>query len=133
LHWAWLLSVDAAVVPATIVSRNHTTYVHYRGSVDAKIRPARRPGETATAIGPAGPPPGHEEKRGVGNQRKAEGEQPGHVPHTDNPAKDAASAPGVGNERIFAMATRPTRRSGLSGDVLQCTPGAHSLTAGSLE
>jgi hypothetical protein len=110
------VTVEASVVPATIVSRKHTTYIHFQGSVDAKTRMAPRPGETATA-------PEHEDKPGVGNERKAEGEQPGHVPHgehgehgengehgehgdhgdhaghADGPPKDNGSAPGVGNER----------------------------------
>lgn len=67
----WVV-VEASVVPTTIVSRKHATYIHYQGSVDAKTRPAPRPGETATA-------PEHDEKPGVGNERKSEGTQPGKV------------------------------------------------------
>jgi hypothetical protein len=94
----WVV-VEAKVVPTTIVSRNHIAYIHYRGSVDAKTRPAPGPGETNVAAGPGSPPPARDEKPGVGNERKAEGEQPGRVPHSDGPAKDEADAPGVGNER----------------------------------
>jgi hypothetical protein len=107
------VTVEARVVPTTIVSRTHTTYVHFHGAADARIRSAPRPGETATATE-------HEDKPGVGNERKALGEQPGHVPHgdrddhdnhgdhgdhgdhrgaqADNPAKHQAPAPGTGNE-----------------------------------
>jgi hypothetical protein len=94
----WVV-VEASVVPTTIVSRNHTTYIHYRGSGEAKTRPAPRPGEAVAATAPASPPPAHDEKPGVGNERKEDGDQPGHNPHTQGPAKDEASAPGVGNER----------------------------------
>jgi hypothetical protein len=82
----WVV-VDASVVPGTIVTRNHTMYVHFRGSATAKIRTAPH-GDMA-----------REEKPGVGNERKAEGEQPGNDHHTDGPRKDETSAPGVGNER----------------------------------
>jgi hypothetical protein len=40
----------------------------------------------ATATNDA--PPGHDENPGVGNQRKAEGEQPGRAPHADPPSAD---------------------------------------------
>ncbi len=93
------LTVEVSAVPTTIVTRSHATYVHYRGSATAQIRSAPRPGETATATGPGSPSPAHEEKPGVGNERKAEGEQPGNAPHTNGPMKDYTSASGVGNER----------------------------------
>jgi hypothetical protein len=74
----WLV-IEVSIVPGVIVHRNHTLYVHYQGAATAQTRPAPRPGETAS--NPHGGPPGHDEPPGVGNQRKAEGEQPGREPH----------------------------------------------------
>jgi hypothetical protein len=74
----WLV-VEVSVVPGLIVHRNHTMYVHYHGAATAQTRLATRPGETAE--NPHGGPPGHDETPGVGNQRKAEGDQPGREPH----------------------------------------------------
>lgn len=98
----WVI-IEASAVPATIATRNHATYVHYKGEATAQTRPAPREGETMTSANTA-TPPGHEEIPGKGNERKAEGEQPGHAAHTGGLAgSDAthspASKPGVGNHR----------------------------------
>ena len=100
--------VEVAVVPGVIVHRDHKLFVNYHGEATAQTRPAPRPGE-ATAADTQKNPPGHDAIPGVGNQRKAEGEQPGHATHTGAPAKtDSASgdAPGVGNQRK-AEGTQP--------------------------
>jgi hypothetical protein len=119
------VTVEARVVPTTIVSRQHTTYVHFHGAADARIRAAPRPGEAAAVAE-------HEDRPGIGNERKAQGEQPGHVPHgdhddhgdhgdhrgaqADNPAKHQASAPGAGNEhKIEGMNAGKLGRTGPGG------------------
>jgi hypothetical protein len=91
--------VEVTVVPQSIVKRDHTTYVHYKGEATAQTKPAPRGTEVTSAqaakneppaVGnPHGGPPGHDDIPGVGNQRKAEGEQPGHPTHTDDPAAKA--------------------------------------------
>jgi hypothetical protein len=80
------VTIEVSVVPAVIVSRNHRAYVHYHGEATARTRPAPRGdgfasnARTEPAGGnPHGGPRGHEEMPGVGNQRKAEGEQPGNA------------------------------------------------------
>jgi hypothetical protein len=78
----WVV-VDAAVVPAVIVHRDHHAYVHYRGEATARTRPApREHGSSEEAERHHGPPdhaaeqhggpPGHDETPGLGNQRRAE-------------------------------------------------------------
>jgi hypothetical protein len=105
----WVM-IEASVVPSVIVTRNHTTYVHYKGEATAQTRPAPRDGETLTSanvptsIAPnASTPPGHDDIPGKGNQRKADGEQPGHASHAgalaNNDQAPSNAMPGVGNER----------------------------------
>jgi len=114
----WIV-VEKTAVPVAIVTRQHALYVHYHGDATAQTRPAPRGTAVAAndsppaAGNPHGGAPGHEELPGVGNQRKAEGEQPGNA-HGATPAgtdgvlgkgaapadapkadaKDAATAPG---------------------------------------
>jgi hypothetical protein len=97
----WVL-IEVSVVPVVIVSRNHTTYVHFHGDATARTRSAPRSEGVASGErresderhdaderhegNPHGGPPGHDhddDKPGVGNHRKAEGEQPGND-HDDN-------------------------------------------------
>jgi hypothetical protein len=79
--WA---SVEAGAVPSVVVSRDHTHYVRFHGEANARTRPGpQRPEPEPPATAEAATPPGHDENPGVGNQRKAEGEQPGHAPHAD--------------------------------------------------
>ena len=80
--------IDANTVPAAIASRDHRTYVNYRGKETARTRPAPREhlasepsprgghenkgGPPAHAADKHGGPPGQNEVPGLGNQRKAE-------------------------------------------------------------
>ena len=87
--------IEKSDVPAAIVSRDHGMYVHFEGAANAQTRPAPRGEAVASSDGPPpaagnphGGPPGHDELPGVGNQRKAEGEQPGNA--HDVPAAPAA-------------------------------------------
>jgi hypothetical protein len=92
----WVL-IEVSVVPVTIVSRNPTLYVHFHGDATARTRSAPRGGEGFASEerresderhegNPHGGPPGHDrdEMPGVGNHRKAEGDQPGNA-HGDSP------------------------------------------------
>lgn len=88
----WVV-IEASAVPSSIATRNHATYVHYMGEATAQTRPAPKDGETLTAA------------NGTGNQRKAEGEQPGHASHAGALASNDVK-PGVGNERK-AEGTQP--------------------------
>ncbi len=78
------VAVEASVVPSVIVTRDHTKYVMYRGEANAEVRAA--PGGDAVAAtgapaskNPHGGPPGQDDTPGLGNQKKAAGEQPGQV------------------------------------------------------
>jgi hypothetical protein len=71
----WIV-VEVSVVPGTIVTRRHAMYVHYHGDARAQVRSAPR----------GDGPREHDESPGVGNERKAEGEQPGNA-HGEGPAK----------------------------------------------
>jgi hypothetical protein len=94
----WVL-IEVSVVPAVIVSRNPTIYVHFHGDATARTRSApRRDGfasderresderHDSDERNPHGGPPGHDrdDMPGAGNHRKAEGEQPGND-HDDKP------------------------------------------------
>jgi hypothetical protein len=72
----WVV-VEANVVPTVIVKRDHTLYVNYSGEANAATKPA--PGAEDDSKHPHGGPPGKEALPGVGNNRKADGEQPGQV------------------------------------------------------
>ncbi len=93
--WA---KVEASVVPTAVVSQNHAKYVKYQGEATAETKPAPRPGEALTSAEvkddkhPHGGPPGQDPIPGVGNQRKADGEQPGnaHGIKNDPPGQDKA-------------------------------------------
>jgi hypothetical protein len=74
--------VEVSIVPATIVSRRHVTYVHYHGDATAQVRSAPR----------GDGPRDHDERPGVGNERKAEGEQPGNA-HGATTAKTEDTTP----------------------------------------
>jgi hypothetical protein len=74
--------IEGSVVPPTIVSRKHAMYVHYRGDATAQVRSAPR----------GDGPRDHDEKPGVGNERKAEGEQPGNA-HEATTAKTEDATP----------------------------------------
>ncbi len=96
----WVV-IEASAVPAAIATRNHDTDAHYHGDATAQTRPAPRGDAVAStettssppAVGnPHGAPPGHDEVPGVGNQRKAEGEQPGNA-HAMPPAKTDGAQP----------------------------------------
>jgi hypothetical protein len=91
--------VEVSVVPPSIAARNPAVYVHYRGEATARTRSAPRGDGVARderAEGnPHGGPPGHDEVPGVGNQRKAEGEQPGNA-HEAQAAK-VEDRPEMGN------------------------------------
>jgi hypothetical protein len=77
----WIV-VEVSIVPGTIVTRRHAMYVHYHGDARAQVRSAPR----------GDGPREHDERPGVGNERKAEGEQPGNA-HGEGPAKtDDANA-----------------------------------------
>jgi hypothetical protein len=88
-------AVEANVVPLTIVTRNHELYVRYHGEPKARTTSAPRGsdrGNEAEAKNQRDVPPGQEAIPGVGNQRKAEDEQPGTSPFTaktDAPNGDA--------------------------------------------
>ncbi len=107
------VKIEASIVPASIATRNHATFVHYRGDASAATRPAPSGGQAITSGetngpnakgNPHGGPPGLTgDKPGVGNERKADGEQPGRVP--GDPPKEGpkegpkGDPPGVGNQR----------------------------------
>jgi len=83
--------IDASTVPPAVASRDHKTYVNYRGPETARTRPAPREhlasepspghghdskdnkgGPPDHAAAPHGGPPGQNDVPGLGNQRKAE-------------------------------------------------------------
>jgi hypothetical protein len=63
----WVV-IEVSVVPGSIATRNPAMYVHFHGEATARTRTA----------------PGRGERPGVGNERKAEGEQPGNA-HEETP------------------------------------------------
>lgn len=73
----WVV-VETSAVPNVIVKYDHSIYVNYQGSATAKTMAA--PGDDYVA---SNDPPGKDKDKdglpGVGNNRKAEGEQPGVV------------------------------------------------------
>jgi hypothetical protein len=74
--------IEVGIVPPTIVSRRHAMYVHFHGDATAQVRSA-----------PHGDGPrDRDEKPGVGNERKAEGEQPGNA-HGATTAKAEDATP----------------------------------------
>jgi hypothetical protein len=98
--------VEANTVPGPIASLDHQAYVNYRGPESARTRPAPRenlasdstpgrehdnrgnPPEHAAAQ--HGGPPGQNDVPGLGNQRKAEGDQPGKSDDKPNPSPPKA-------------------------------------------
>lgn len=70
--------VEANAVPSVIVNNDHALYVSYQGSAGATTKPA--PGDDYVAANDDGPgKKNKDELPGVGNKRKAAGEQPGQV------------------------------------------------------
>jgi hypothetical protein len=76
----WIV-VEVSIVPASIVTRRHAMYVHYHGDATAHVRSAPR----------GDGPREHDERPGVGNERKAEGEQPGNA-HGEGPTRSEDAA-----------------------------------------
>ena len=100
--------IEASTVPPAIASRDHQSYVNYRGSATARTRPAPRenlasepsPGQGREnkgnppdhAAAQHGGPPGQNDVPGLGNQRKAgEGNQP--PAKTDDKKDDKGNQP----------------------------------------
>jgi hypothetical protein len=75
----WVV-VEVAIVPTIIVHRDPNLYVHYRVAANAHTRRAPR-----------------DENPGMGNERRAQGDQGEDERHHEGPAKN--EQPGVGNER----------------------------------
>ena len=92
--------VEVNVVPTVIVHRDHQKYVHYRGSVEAKTRPAPRE-HLASSDGHQGPPDHAAEKHDgpPGQDKDKTPGPPEHAggPHDGPPGHD--EVPGVGNQR----------------------------------
>src|SRR5262249_5899099 len=85
------VTVDVNVIPRVIVSRSPGTYIHYHGDVSAKVRVAPRFQVAPSNAAAHHEPPGHDDIPGVGNQRKAEGEQRGRPTHVGD--DDVSSVP----------------------------------------
>ena len=118
--------IEVSVVPGVIVNRTHSKFAHYHGDAMAQTKPAPKGGDTVVttsapadppaAGNPHGEPPGHDAIPGVGNQRKAEGEQPGRAPIA------SATPPGMTKGADGADATTTAPKPGDAKDAATAKP-----------